>query len=209
MSYDRYIYLVYTRYTTNVIQEAYTKNRFWGTGLVYTRYIPCNLKLGDPIRSRIAIEMQRHTVFGLQGSSMLSAERGGATAAWRHPSARPSPGDAGCKVTPPTSESAVVAGLRRRRPRLRRRGQATAADDDVVGGSRGPLLTQVAAKLRRRRRLWWYRATAADAHQVKPTMTKRKYCRGQKRMPLAQSTGWHEMNYGICQLKIGENNLFL
>jgi hypothetical protein len=54
--------------------------------------MPCNLKLGDPVRSRIAIEMQRHTDFGLQGCLIISPERGGATG---HPSARASPDPSG------------------------------------------------------------------------------------------------------------------
>jgi hypothetical protein len=73
---------------------------FWDICIVYTRYIPgiympCNLKLDDPVRNRIAIEMQRHTDFGLQGCLMLSPERGGAI---EHPSARASPDPSGRRL---------------------------------------------------------------------------------------------------------------
>jgi hypothetical protein len=103
------------------------------------------------------------------------------------------PEEASCKVAPPTSKSAAEARLRRRNPRM-----PTSA---AVGAShrrrrrRGRQKQRIpadaaATKLRcRHRRLWWCRAAVADAHQVKPTMTKRKYCRVQKRVTLVQSTG--------------------
>jgi hypothetical protein len=104
MTYARYIlYLVYTRYTTMYhiegIPSIYLSYYLWifgGLCLVYVyRYIPCNLKSGDPVRSRIAIEMQWHTVFGLKGCLIFSTELGVATG---HPSTRacqdPTPADA-------------------------------------------------------------------------------------------------------------------
>jgi hypothetical protein len=111
---------------------------------------------GDPVRSRIAIEMQLRTVIRLQGCLMLSTERGCAAG---HPLARASPDSDPSrrrlqpgKVAPLTSESAAAVGLRRRRRRPRQRQWDQAADhhDGVFCGSRGSLLTQVAEKSRRR-----------------------------------------------------------
>jgi hypothetical protein len=101
---------------------------------IYTRYIPRILKLGDPVRSRIAIEKQRHTDFGLHGCLMLSPKRGGATG---HRSAQASPepsgrrlqsratdirvGGRGGVAPPPLTPMSAAAGPSHRR--LRRRGR--------------------------------------------------------------------------------------
>jgi hypothetical protein len=90
-------HLSYMRY----IPRIYLSFDIWIFGgiclvtLVYTRYIPFNLKSGDPVRRRIANEMQQHTDFGLHGCIMRSPERGGATG---HPSARASPEPSGRRL---------------------------------------------------------------------------------------------------------------
>jgi hypothetical protein len=91
--------------------------------------------LSNPVRSRIAIEMQRHTDFGLQGCLSLfnaqprtwrrSPERGVATG---HPSAR--------AITDPSGHTSQAAKSRHRRP-SRRQGWGCAAADDHVCSSGG------------------------------------------------------------------------
>ena len=83
------IYLVYTRY--NFSESSSHKP---GIHLVYTWFIPANLKPSEPRCRRIAIGMQRHTDFGLPGCLISITARGAPTG---HPSAL-----AGTSAPPPT-----------------------------------------------------------------------------------------------------------
>jgi hypothetical protein len=144
-------------------------------------------------RSRIAIEMQQHTVFWF--ARMSNAQNVAAPLGIRQPGPAENPADAGCnlKVAPPTSWSAAGVGLRRLRPRQRQWEQAAA--DDVVGANlvvgaydrycqvtvylshdrSCQVYLAVCAKSRRQiRRQGWCRAAAADAYQVTPTVSESK-----------------------------------
>ena len=57
---------IYPGYTRNILSESTP-----GLNLVYTRFIPAQLKSCDPSCSISAIAMQRHTGFGLQGCLMF------------------------------------------------------------------------------------------------------------------------------------------
>ena len=83
------IYLVYTRY--NFSESSSHKP---GIHLLYTWFMPANLKPCEPPCSRIAIGKQRHTDFGLPGCLISITARGAPTG---HPSAL-----AGTGAPPPT-----------------------------------------------------------------------------------------------------------
>ena len=68
------IYLVYTRY--NFSESSSHKP---GIHLVYTWFMPANLKPCEPPCSRIAIGMQRHTDFGLPVCLISITARGAPT----------------------------------------------------------------------------------------------------------------------------------
>ena len=70
VSYRWYIPSIYLSYDTLLALDVY---------LVYTCHMTCSLKLGAPACSRIALEMQRHTGFGLQGYLLFSTQCGWAT----------------------------------------------------------------------------------------------------------------------------------
>ena len=100
LSYDNHfhipgIYLVYPcsmPFQVKVICLGYTKDIFSesalskpGIYLVYTRVMTAHFNSCNPSCSKIAIGMQQHTCFGLQGCLMFITARGVPTG---HPSAR-------------------------------------------------------------------------------------------------------------------------
>ena len=87
------IHLVYTRY--NFSKSSSHKP---GIHLVYTWFMPANLKPSEPRCRRIAIGMQRHTDFGLPGCLISITARGTPTG---HLPVRAGPGT-GATPGPPT-----------------------------------------------------------------------------------------------------------